>query len=103
MILLALLLSAAPCAAVVERRYVRLADLPKAAAQAIDMPMAEKGAPFQATDVVGRPALPSARFVRAVQRGCAIRIAYEQGGIAHRWLDMRLVDDGSGWRRETRR
>ncbi len=61
--------------------------------------MAEKGAPFQATDVASRPDLPRRRFVHAVQQKCRLTISYEQGGIAHSWLRLILVWDRTGWRR----
>jgi len=48
--------------------------------------IAEPGAPFQASDVVVDPNLPSRRLVAA---GCSqdhCLVYYERGGIAHRWL-----------------
>ena len=52
--------------------------------QALDI--AEPGAEFQVTDVVGNPALPIRRLVAA---GCSsdhCLVYYERGGIAHTWL-----------------
>ena len=51
--------------------------------QALDI--AEPGNPFQATDVVGSPKLPSRRLVAA---GCSTDhclVYYERGGVAHTW------------------
>ena len=51
--------------------------------QALDM--AEPGAAFQVTDVVGNPKLPIRRLVAA---GCSIDhclVYYERGGVAHTW------------------
>jgi hypothetical protein len=51
--------------------------------QALDI--AEPGAAFQATDVVGNPKLPIRRLVAA---GCSTDhclVYYERGGIAHTW------------------
>jgi hypothetical protein len=47
--------------------------------------IAEPGAPFQVTDVVGNPKLPIRRLVAA---GCSTDhclVYYERGGIAHTW------------------
>ena len=52
--------------------------------QALDI--AEPGAEFQVTDVVGNPKLPIRRLVAA---GCSTDhclVYYERGGIAHTWL-----------------
>ena len=51
--------------------------------QALDI--AEPGADFQATDVIGTPKLPIRRLVAA---GCSTDhclVYYERGGIAHTW------------------
>jgi hypothetical protein len=51
--------------------------------QALDI--AEPGAAFQVTDVVGNPKLPIRRLVAA---GCSIDhclVYYERGGVAHTW------------------
>jgi hypothetical protein len=51
--------------------------------QALDM--AEPGAAFQITDVVGKTKLPIRRLVAA---GCSIDhclVYYERGGVAHTW------------------
>jgi hypothetical protein len=48
--------------------------------------IAEPGAEFQATDVIGSPRLPIRRLVAA---GCSTDhclVYYERGGIAHTWL-----------------
>ena len=48
--------------------------------------IAEPGAPFQVSDVVGKPKLPIRRLVAA---GCSsdhhCLVYYERGGIAHTW------------------
>jgi hypothetical protein len=54
-----------------------------------DLDIAEPGADFQATDVIGSPKLPIRRLVAA---GCArdfhCLVYYERGGIAHTWHVM---------------
>src|SRR5690349_12214146 len=77
--------------------YARKADLPRGAAAAIKVRMAEKGATYQATDVVNQPNLPLYRFVKARRTGCALTIDYEQGGFAHRWGKFTLVERGGRW------
>ena len=50
-----------------------------------DLDIAEPGAEFQATDVIGTPKLPIRRMVAA---GCSpdhCLVYYERGGIAHTW------------------
>ncbi|MCE7798468.1 hypothetical protein LWE61_18170 [Sphingobium sufflavum] len=80
-----------------ERRFLRLKQVPPGAVAAMGMTMAEKGEPFQATDALTRPALPRSRFVSAVQRGCRLTLSYEQGGIAHRWSRIVLIQGRTGW------
>ena len=79
--------------------FPRKADLPRGAAAALGFAMAERGAPWNATDVLdSRRPLPSARFIAARQRGCTLAIDYEQGGIAHLRMTAVLSWDGRGWR-----
>ena len=60
--------------------------------------MAERGAPFQATDVLGPgPALPGTRFIAARQSGCRLALRYEQGGIAHTYETAILEYRGDRW------
>ena len=82
------------------RTYARLADLPAGAAAALGFPMAERGARWNATDVVGPgPMLPLARFISAEGGGCTITVHYEHGGIAHTYQSATLVRRGEGWAR----
>lgn len=78
--------------------FPRKADLPRGAAAALGFAMAERGAPWNPTDVIdsSRP-LPSARFIAARQRNCTLQIDYEQGGIAHVRLTAILAWNGRGW------
>ena len=80
------------------RNYARLADLPAGAAAALGFPIAERGAPWNATDVIepGRR-LPFDRFVSAQGGGCTLTIRYEHGGIAHIYLTATLARRGEGW------
>ena len=80
------------------RNYARLADLPAGAAAALGFPIAERGAPWNATDVIepGRR-LPFDRFVSAQGGGCTLTIRYEHGGIAHSFETATLVRRGEGW------
>ena len=52
-----------------------------------ELDIAEPGAEFQATDVIGIPKLPIRRLIAA---GCSTDfhclVYYERGGIAHTWL-----------------
>lgn len=74
------------------------ANLPRGAAAALGFPMAERGAPWNPTDVIdSRRPLPSARFVAARQRDCTLEISYEQGGIAHFRATAILEWNGRGW------
>ena len=80
------------------RNYARKADLPAGALAAFGIPMAERGAPFQATDVLdSRHPMPSTRFVAARQVNCALAIRFEQGGIAHTWQTAQLYWQGNRW------
>jgi len=82
------------------RFYPRLADLPAGAAAALGFPIAERGAPWNATDVVRPgPMLPFARFISAQGRGCLLTISYEHGGIAHSFERATLERRGRGWAR----
>ena len=78
--------------------FQRKADLPAGAAAALGFPMAERGAPFQATDVImPGPRLPAARFVAARLTNCMLAIRYEHGGIAHTWETAILERRGNRW------
>jgi hypothetical protein len=87
--------------------FPRKADLPRGAAAALGFAMAERGAAWNPTDVLdSRRPLPSARFIAARQRGCALAIDYEQGGIAHVRMTAILAWNGRAWvlmRRELQR
>ena len=86
------------CALHGTHNFQRKADLPAGAAAALGFPMAERGAPFQATDVImPGPRLPAARFVAARLTNCTLVIRYEHGGIAHTWETAVLERRGSGW------
>jgi hypothetical protein len=83
----------------------RLADLPAPVRDALAKQgaMADKNAPFNATDVIvldpshKTPTLPGRRFVRAGQWRDLVFVWYEQGGIAlfHRAAAFRLKPDGT--------
>ena len=80
------------------RNFQRKADLPGGSAAALGFPMAERGAPFQATDVIGPgPRLPGTRFVVARLTNCTLAIRYERGGIAHTWETAILQLRGNRW------
>ena len=90
--------AAAACSVHTTRNFVRKADLPDGAIAAFGIPMAERGTPFQATDVLdSRRPLPSTRFVQARQVNCALAVRYEQGGIAHTWQTAQLWWNGNRW------
>jgi hypothetical protein len=89
---------AAACAVHGAWTFPRKADLPRGAAAALGFPMAERGAPWNPTDVIdSRRPLPSARFIAARQRACTLEIDYEQGGIAHYRAIAVLEWNGRGW------
>lgn len=48
-------------------------------------PMADIGAPFNATDSVGDPTLPFRRLIRAGNHGTDWFLWYEHGGIGYSW------------------
>lgn len=80
------------------RIYARLADLPAGAVAALGFPIAERGAPWNATDVIGPgPRLPFARFISAQGGGCTLTIRYEHGGIAHSYESITLSRRDEGW------
>lgn len=88
-------IAAAECPARAD--YVRFKDLPAVSRAAIP-PMAERGAPFQATDVImGRP-LPGRRFVSARQIRCRIDVKFEYGGIARGQGTMTLERRKGVWK-----
>ena len=87
-----------PCAAQGRLDFARKADLPAGVLEAFGTAMAERGAPFQATDVLGPgPPLPGTRFVAARQTGCRLALRFEQGGIAHTWQTAILEYRGDRW------
>lgn len=91
---------ASECSSQQQRSYQRLADLPTDAVKALGFKMAEKGRPFQSSDIRGWPAgLPSARFVSAMLRYCTLTIKYELGGLYKRWETVTLVKSGETWTR----
>jgi hypothetical protein len=86
------------------RTYARLADLPPGAVAALGFPIAERGAPWNATDDVGPgPLLPFARFMSAQGGGCTLAIRYEHGGIAHSFETATLARSGGRWILQRRR
>lgn len=91
-------IGAVDCDRLPPRQIDHLGDLPKGVIEAIGETMADRGQPFQATDMILFPDLPHRRFARAEQRGCVLTITYEQGGIAHRWERIILKRTGERWR-----
>jgi hypothetical protein len=86
------------CASQGRLDFARKADLPSGVLEAFGMPMAERGAPFQSTDLLGPgPALPGTRFVAARQENCRLALRFEQGGIAHTWQTANLERHGDRW------
>jgi hypothetical protein len=80
------------------RTYARVADLPDGAAAALGFSIAERGARWNATDVVHPgPRLPFARFISAQGGGCTLTIRYERGGIAHSYETATLSRRQEGW------
>ncbi|MCV7122181.1 hypothetical protein AWC15_06520 [Mycobacterium lacus] len=59
-------------------------------------PIADVGAPFNATDSVSDPTLPFRRMIRAGDRGSDWFVWYEHGGIGHFWqaVVVRVVPGG---------
>ncbi len=86
------------------RDYARLADLPPGAGAALGFPIAERGAPWNATDDVGPgPLLPFARFMSAQRSGCTLTLRYEHGGFAHSYETATLALRGGRWILQRRR
>ena len=90
---------AAPCTIVSSEEFKEIDDLhllPNKVQKIFDYPIANKGEPFNATDVVdlSKP-LPDARFVVAGISPTYALIAVERGGIAHS-EDASLYYLGSG-------
>ena len=80
------------------RTYNRLAELPDGVAAALGFPIAERGARWNATDVIGPgPRLPFARFISAQGGGCTLTVRYEHGGIAHSYETATLSRREQGW------
>jgi hypothetical protein len=84
------------------RAYARLADLPPGAVAALGFAIAERDAPWNATDVL-HPGLPRARFISARGGGCTLTIRYEHGGIAHSYESATLALRGGRWTLQDRR
>jgi len=80
------------------RDYARKAELP-AGASAVLPRMAERGGRFNVSDAIGPDDrnLPFNRFVSARQRGCALSVRYEFGGIAHGFATALLELRGRAW------
>jgi len=103
LVLLASLLTPTPAEAGMlclpfSRNYARLAELPPGAAAALGFPIAERGAPWNASDAVRPgPLLPFARFISAQGGGCTLTIHYEHGGIAHSFETATLERRGVQW------
>ena len=105
-LLLAVALAPAPAAAKgppqlcpqLARDYARQADLP-AGARAVLPAMAERGGRFNVSDAIGPNDrnLPFNRFISARQRGCALSVRYEFGGIAHGFATALLAQRGRTW------
>lgn len=91
------------CDRVPPRQIDRLSDLPNGAIEAIGDRMADRGHAFQATDMVLNCGLPDKRFAGAEQHGCILTITYEQGGFAHRWVNIVLKKTGARWAIVSRR
>lgn len=88
----------AACALRGTQNFGRLGHLPPAAVAALGFRMAERGAPFQATDDLGPPPRPPAtRFIAARRNGCTIALRYEQGGVALRAETALLELRGNRW------
>jgi hypothetical protein len=79
--------------------YARKADTPRGALAALGLAgIAERGARWQATDVIGPgPRLPGRRFVAARLDGCVLTVRYEQGGIAHTFHSAVAQRRGLAW------
>ena len=82
------------------RQIDRLADLPaplvSSLARLVDQPIAERGAPWNATDVVGPgETVPERRFMLAAVSKSRALVVYEHGGIArHQHLLAFELPDG---------
>jgi hypothetical protein len=61
-----------------------VSELPPALLKLL-VPIAEIGAPFNSTDAINDPTLPSRRLIRAGYRGTDWFVWYEHGGIAYFW------------------
>lgn len=88
-----------PCGKTDQEAFVRLADLPPEAKDAIGVKMADKGEPFQMGDVISRPGLPLYRFLSATRSRCQIKVEFEQGGFLHRVGTIILTRTEGKWRR----
>ena len=77
-----------PCDIVSSEEFKEIDDLhllPNKVQAIFDYPIANKGEPFNATDVVdlSKPSIPGARFVVAGISPTYVLIAVERGGVAH--------------------
>jgi hypothetical protein len=88
-----------PCTLRGTHDYARKADVPRAALEALGLSdIAERGAPWQATDVIlPGERLPIRRFVAARLEDCRLTVRYERGGIAHRWETAVAERRGLTW------
>ena len=78
---LGLAVLAGPAAATPD--ITQVADLPAEVRAALKTPMADAGAPWQATDVIVTPGLPFARLIGAHRDGTTWTVEYERGGIGY--------------------
>ena len=88
----------APCPGRGILSFARKADLPRGVEAALGFAMAERGAPFQVTDVMSPGAqLPGSRLIAARQSACSLAIRYEYGGIAHGYATALLERRDGRW------
>lgn len=72
-------------------------DLPAGVAAAFGE-LAERGEPFQQTDViVAGQRMPLSRFVSAQGQGCTLSLSYEHGGIAYGRMTARFQFVDGAW------
>ncbi len=77
----------------------RVAELPHGVVVALGFPLADAGAPYQASDVVGPGgALPFHRLIWARRDGAGWRIHYETDGRGHSYAVATLQPTAVGWR-----
>ena|SRR3990167_4703596 len=90
--------AASECALKERQTYARMADLPADAMAALKVRMAEKGAPYQRSDVMLHPNLPLYQFLRADRTGCRLRIEYLKGGFLLQSGAFLLKQSNGKWR-----